>query len=164
MYCEKLAIQFVLLQVPQNIPCYVFDQVNPPGNYDPGRFGPWEPSRILLIPEIPSKNRGTREYKIVLLYVPTSQPLIYPNWMGYRQPGAQRIKAVCCGPSQANCCPVGARTASPCAHGAACLYAGCCLASNPQMFVSTHSNLNLMDPGSGLPAAYVGDLLAGTIR
>jgi len=48
-------------QVPQNIPCYIFDQQNPPRNYDPVRFGPWESCQVLFVPEIPSKNRGSRE-------------------------------------------------------------------------------------------------------
>ena len=149
--------------MPQNIPCYIFEQQNPPRNYDPVRFGPWECCQVLLVPEIPSKNRGSREYKVVVLYVPTSQPVVHPNWMGYRQPAATRIKAVCCGPSRANCCPVGARTVAPCSHGAATLFAGCCLSWNPQLFSTTHSTMNLMDPGSGLPVTYSRDLLTGSI-
>ena len=151
------------LQVPQYIPAYLTSQLNAPGNYDVGAYGQWQSANILMIPEIPSKNRGSREYKVVVCYIPTSTAVVLHNWMGYRQPAARRIKAVCCGPSQANCCPVGARTVAPCAHGAAILYAGCCLAYNPQSFASTHSTLNLMDPGSGLPTHYAGDLLRGNI-
>ena len=150
----------LLLQVPQNIPCYIFEQLNPPGNYDPVRFGPWEGVWILLVPELPSKHRGGKEYKVVIMYVPTSRPVMH-NWMGYREPSTSRIKAVCCGPSRHDSCPVGARTVSPCSHGATVLYAGCYLASNPQQFVSTHSRVNMLDPGSGLPVQYTQDLLTG---
>ena len=149
--------------MPQNVPCYIFDQHNPPVNYDPARFGPWEPVRVLMVPEIPSKHTGNKQYKVVIMYVPTSMPIVVNNWMGYRQYETIRIKAVCCGPSQANCCPVGDRTASPCSHGGACLFAGCCLAHNPQLYKSTHSTLNMMDPGTGLPVQYHVDLLAGSI-
>ena len=116
-----------------------------------------------MIPEIPSKHRSGREYKVVIMYVPTSTPVVQHNWMGYREPNTRRIKQVCCGPSQANFCPVGARTTAPCTHGAAMLFAGCCLAYNPQSFATTHSTVNIMDPGSGLPTHYPRDLLAGTI-
>ena len=74
-----------------------------------------------------------------------------------------RIKAVCCGPSQANMCPVGARTVSPCSHGAASLFAGCVLAHNPGLFKTTHRDLNMLDPGSGLPMQYAEDVIAGSI-
>ena len=115
------------------------------------------------MPEIPSKHKGDREYKVVIMYVPTSQPILRYNWMGFRQYQVARLKAVCCGPSNANCCPVGARTVAPCSHGAACLFAGCVLSNNPQMFKSTHKEVNMMDPGSGLPLQYAADLLAGCI-
>ena len=118
---------------------------------------------MLLVPEIPSKNKGDRENRVVIMYVPTSQPIVNHNWMGYRQYSTARLKAVCCGPSQANHCPVGARTAAPCSHGGASLYAGCCLANNPQLFKSTHKTVNMMDPGSGLPQQYAVDLLTGSI-
>ena len=149
--------------MPQNIPCYIFTQQNPPTNWDPVRFGPWEPVNVLYAPEIPSKHTAAKEYRVCLMYVPTSQPIVFNNWMGYRQYSTARIKAICCGPSQANSCPVGARTAAPCAHGATVLFAGCCLPHNPQLFRSTHSTSNIMDPGSGLPLQYGVDLLAGSI-
>lgn len=152
------------MQAPQNIVCYIFRQQNPPLNYDPVRFGDWEPVNIALVPEIPSKHKGDKHYKVVVMYVPTSQPIMSPqNWMGYRQYSTARIKAVCCGPSQANMCPVGARTVAPCAHGTAVLFAGCCMANNPQVFKSTHSTLNMLDPGSGQPLQYPVDLLTGAI-
>ena len=81
--------------------------------------------------------------------------------MGYRQQSTARIKAVCCGKSQGNSCPVGARTVSPCSHGATVLFAGCCVATNPQLFTSTHSTLNMLDPGSGLPLGYAVDIFDG---
>ena len=99
--------------MPQNITCYIFRQQNPPTNWDPVRFGPWEPVNVLFAPEIPSKHTALKQYKVLLMYVPTSQPIVHNNWMGYRQYATARIKAICCGPSQANCCPVGARTAVP---------------------------------------------------
>ena len=74
-----------------------------------------------------------------------------------------RIKAVCCGPSTANYCPVGARTVSPCSHGAAALFGGCVLANNPGLFKTTHRNVNVIDPGSGLPLQYAVDTIAGSI-
>ena len=156
-------INKLTFQVPQNVPCYIFRQHNPPIHYDPVRFGPWEPVNVLFVPEIPSKNRGDRQYKVVIMYVPTSQPILLYNWMGYRQFETARIKAVCCGPSQANCCPVGSRTVAPCSHGVVCLFSGCCLPNNPQLFSTTHKTLNMMDPGSGLPLQFAVDLLAGSI-
>ena len=138
------------MQVPGVIPCFIFQQVNPPTNYDVQRFGPWEPVNVLLVPEIPSKHKGAQEYKVVIMYVPTSQPLLH-NWMGYRQPSTARIKAVCCGPSKANCCPIGARTVAPCAHSASCLLAGCIISADPTKYNSTHKEVNLMDPGTRLP-------------
>ena len=151
-------------QVPRNVPCYIFRQVNPPINYDPVRFGPWEPVNILLLPELPSKHTASKEYKIALMYVPTSLPIRgNNNWMGYRQYSAARIKMICCGPSTARCCPVGARTVSPCSHSATCLYIGCCLAADPNQYRSTHSTLNMLDPGSRLPMQHHVDLIAGSI-
>lgn len=81
----------------------------------------------------------------------------------YRQYETARIKAVCCGPSTANYCPVGARTVSPCAHGGAVLFAGCVLANNPLLFNTTHRDLNIIDPGSGLPLQYAVDTVSGSI-
>ena len=143
--------------------CYIFRQQNPPTNWDPARFGQWQPCNVLLTPEIPSKHTASREYKVLLMYIPTSMPIVFHNWMGYRQYDANRIKAVCCGPSQANMCPVGARTVAPCSHGATILFAGCVLPHNPQQFRSTHSNVNIIDPGNGLPLQYGVDLHAGSI-
>ena len=97
------------------------------------------------------------------MYVPEGQPVVH-NWMGYRQVEAARIKAVCCGPSRANNCPVGARTVAPCAHGGAVLYAGCVLANNPQLFRTTHKRVNMVDPGSGLPLQYALDTVAGSVN
>ena len=148
--------------MPQNIPAYIFRQQNPPINWDPVRFGPWEPANVLYAPEIPSKHTASREYRVCLMYVPTSQPIVFQNWMGFRQYSTARMKAFCCGPSQANGCPVGARTVAPCSHGATVLFAGCCLPHNPQLFRSTHSTTNIMDPGSGLPLQYGVDLIAGS--
>ena len=82
--------------------------------------------------------------------------------MIHRQYETMRIKAVCCGPSTANYCPVGARTVSPCAHGGAALFAGCVLPHQPHLFNSTHTTLNMVDPGSGLPMQYAVDTVAGT--
>ena len=134
-----------------------------PGNYDPARFGPWESSRILLVPDIHSKHKSRTFYKVAIMYVPTTLPVQH-NWMGYRQPQTTgRIKAVCCGPSLANYCPVGSRTVAPCAHGATILFAGCCVAANPLLYKSTHTTMNIMDPGRGLPVDYARDLLTNTI-
>ena len=83
--------------------------------------------------------------------------------MGYRQASTARIKAVCCGPSRANACPVGARTVAPCAHGTSILFAGCCLSNNQNLFKSTHRAVNIVDPGSGLPAQYSVDIIAGSM-
>ena len=69
--------------MPQRIPCYIFRQNNPPGNYDPLRFGQWEPVNVMLVPEIPSKHTAAKEYKVLIMYVPTSMPVQH-NWMGYR--------------------------------------------------------------------------------
>ena len=97
------------------------------------------------------------------MYVPTTVPVVNHNWMGYREIPTSRIKAICCGPSTANYCPVGARTVSPCSHSATCLYVGCYLAANPQQFRTTHSSLNMIDPGSKLPMQHGVDLHAGSI-
>ena len=149
--------------MPQNVPCYIFRQDNPPVNYDVVRFGPWEPCNVLLVPELPSKHTARRKYKVVIMYVPTSLPLRNNSWMGYRQASTARIKAICCGPSRANYCPVGARTVSPCSHSTTCLFIGCCLAVNPQLFRTTHTPLNMVDPGSSLPIQHGVDLFAGSI-
>ena len=90
----------------QDIPCYILRQENPPTNYDPSRFGPWEPVNVLMVPELPSKHKGARQYTVVIMYVPTPTPVVLHNWMGYRQNNTARIKAVCCGKSQGNSCPV----------------------------------------------------------
>ena len=84
--------------------------------------------------------------------------------MSCRHYEASRIKAICCGPSVANNCPVGARTVSPCAHGAAVLNAACVIANNPQHFRTTHKNANMVDPGSGLPLQYAVDTIDGSIN
>ena len=62
--------------MPQNITCYIFRQQNPPTNWDPVRFGPWEPVNVLFAPEIPSKHTASKQYKVLLMYVPTSQPIV----------------------------------------------------------------------------------------
>ena len=147
--------------MPQYIPCYIFRQEQPPLNYDQARFGPWQPVTVMLVPEIQSKHKRSTQYKVVVMYVPTSTPIVHHNWMGYRDHESSRIKAVCCGKSAANSCPVGARTVSPCSHGAFALFAACCVATNPQLFNSTHTTLNMLDPGNGLPLAYAADLFAG---
>ena len=113
----------------------------------------------MLVPEINRRNKGDKEYKVALMYVPTSSPQAVHNWMGYRFPNQQRIKAICCGPSKANGCPVGSRTVSPCAHGAFALFAGSCMAFNPLLFKTTHKSGNYLDPGFGLPIDYVNDLM-----
>ena len=150
--------------MPQNIPAYIFSQQDPPENYDPNRFGPWEPVDIMLIPEIPSKHVSGREYKVVIMYVPTSTPIVNYNWMGYRHVASSRIKAVCCGPSKNNMCPVGARTVAPCAHGTTALFYGCTLSAFPHLFKSTHSTVNIVDPGSKLPAQYNIDIITGNFN
>ena len=150
--------------MPQDIPCYIFHQQNPPTNYDPIRFGDWEPSNLMLVPEIPSRHQSAVEYKVAILYVPTSQPLVHNSWMGYRTEGCARIKAVCCGPSKASGCPVGARTVAPCSHGTTVLLAGCILSNNPALYKSTHREVNMIDPGSGMPLQYAVDLLRGSIN
>ena len=114
-----------------------------------------------MVPEINSKHKGDKEYKVCIMYVPTSTPNVQHNWMGFRQPEAQRIKAICCGPSKANSCPVGSRTVSPCEHGGYALFAGCCMAYQPQLFKTTHRNVNMLDAGSGLPIDYSIDLMTG---
>ena len=146
--------------MPQNIPGYIFRQNQAPVNYDAERFGPWEPVNILLVPELPSKHHGGKEYKVVLMYVPSSLP-VQNNWMGYRG-NASRLKAICCGPSKSNACPAGARTVSPCAHSATVLFYGCCLMNSPHLFKSTHSTVNIVDPGSRLPLQYEIDIMTGS--
>ena len=47
-----------------NIPAYLFDQNIPPFGWDPNRFGPFEPFRVVVIPEIPSRYRSGRLYKL----------------------------------------------------------------------------------------------------
>jgi hypothetical protein len=37
----------------------------------------------MLVPEIPSKHTAAKEYKVLIMYVPTSMPVQH-NWMGYR--------------------------------------------------------------------------------
>ena len=81
MLCVKILFCF---QGPQRVPCYIFRQINPPINYDPQRFGPWEPANVLLVPEIPSKHTASRQYRVAIMYIPTSQPFVQHNWMGYR--------------------------------------------------------------------------------
>ena len=142
--------------------CYIFRQDNPPTNWDQNRFGDWEPANIMLVTDIPSKHSSNKKYKVLLMYVPTSLPVQH-DWMGYRQPATRRIKAICCGPSQGNACPVGARTVAPCSHGTTVLFAGCCQAYDPQAFRTTHRNVNIIDPGNRLPLQYGADLVAGTI-
>ena len=81
----EINLVFILLfQLPQDIPCYIFQQNHPPANYDPQRFGPWEPVWVLFVPGIPSKHVSRRTYKVLVMYVPTSTPVVQHNWMGYR--------------------------------------------------------------------------------
>ena len=43
---------------------------------------------IMLVPEIPSRYRSGRDYRVAIMYVPTSRPQRFGDWwnrhMGYR--------------------------------------------------------------------------------
>ena len=123
----------IKIQLPANIPGFLFTQQQQPQHWNDAIYGPanW-PMNVLLMPAIPSANHSQKKYKILILYKPTNIPWVPlgPNhWLGYPGP-AGHIHAVCCGPSRDTSCPVGAR-ASPCAHGAAAILAGCVLPTNP---------------------------------
>ena len=146
-------------QIPADIPALIFAQNIPPVNYNPNRFGPWEPCNILAVHNIPSKNKNTSKYTIALMYVPINIPVQY-NWMGYRQPNVQRIKAICCGKSLNSSCPAGSATACPCAHRAAVLKWGTNLAFLPHLYRSNHRSLNFLHPGNNMGPQHVNDVRA----
>ena len=77
-------------------------------------------------------SQSQKQYKVIIIYKAVDQPtnLLRANhWLGY--PGESgRILAVCCGPSEEQECPVGARTTGPCAHAVAALMASCVLPNN----------------------------------
>ena len=137
--------QLIIIQLPANIPGYIFTQQQQPQHWNEAIYGPanW-PMNVLLLPGIPSANHSQKKYKVLILYKGSNIPWVPlgPNhWLGF--PGsAGHIHAICCGPSRDTACPVGARM-SPCAHGAAALLAGCVLPTNPvNMFTNNLSCCN----------------------
>ena len=44
--------------LPANIPFYIWDQINPPDGYSVADYGVWEPLRIGLLRDVPSKNKA----------------------------------------------------------------------------------------------------------
>ena len=82
--------------------------------------------------------------------------------MGYRDPAVRRILMVCCGPSAANACPVGARTICPCSHSVFCLMVGCVAPTHPAAWHSTHGSSNYTVPWSELPQFNL-DIQAGLL-
>ena len=60
----------VAQQMPADIPGYFYDQHMQPGGWDANRFGPFEPFRILVIPEIPSRYRSGQDYKVLMIFWP----------------------------------------------------------------------------------------------
>ena len=100
--------------------------------------------------------------QVAIAYVPTDRLQQHGHWMGYRDPAVRRILMVCCGPSVAIACPVGARTVCPCAHGVFCLFAGCVAPTNPAAWHSTHGSSNYMVPWSEMPDQFNLDIQAGT--
>ena len=99
---------------------------------------------------------------VVLAYVPDDIPthpvnnlpavpgfqLQYPG-PGYHSPQLQRIIMFCCGPRGPTIkCPIGARTAVPCAHVLFAVYALGILSWNPGAFQTTHQRRNYMDAGN----------------
>ena len=93
-----------------------------------------------------------------MAYVPTTAGVPAFNRMGYRlRPEAadphkiQRIKAICCGRSNAGQCPAGSRVVSPCSHGATVMMAGSVLAHGMKQFKTSHRKRTLLEPQRGYP-------------
>lgn len=147
---------------------YVFNQIQPPamfygtwhGNAAPHQNMPWEPVRILIVPDILSRHQAGTKYCAVIAYVPMHLNVQHQT-PGRTSANTHRIKMWACGPRTGNGCPIGTRTVSPCSHATTALYAGCVVAHNPAIHKTTHRRIAAMDPGTSLPIQHSTEIVSG---
>ena len=146
---------------------WIFDQIEPPGNWY-GVWGgmnlpntiPWQPCRILTLPNIPSRYVAREAHTVVIAYVPEQWPLVTPA-PGFISAANQRILMYICGPRVRGKCKSGARTSSCCSHVATAAYICGLLSHNPAVYHSTWREINYVDAGAGQSEAHTADLFAG---
>ena len=154
-------------QLSQYIEAWSFDQVRQTRNWFgiwPGASAantlPWQPVRILVLPNLPSRYTARESHSVILAYVPDNWPLVSPA-LGFRTQANQRIQMFLCGPRQPGKCKVGARTVNGCAHVATAVHICGVLAHDPTMFRTRWRNINYLDARRGRAPAHTTELLAG---
>ena len=156
-------------QLSQHIGGWIFDQIQPPRNWNgiwPGmsvaNTMPWQPVRILAIPKIPSRYSNQKSHTTVIAFVPDDWPLTYAA-PGFKCQVTQRISMFICGQRSVGKCKSGARTAGCCAHVATAAYICGVLAHTPGVFKSTWREVNYIDAGANQTEAHTADLLSGLL-
>ena len=154
-------------QLSQNIPGWMYDQVQPPTNWYgvwPGAAAPntipWQPVRILVLGGIPSRYTASQAHTVILAYVPDNWQMV-SSAPGYQSQSNRRIQMFICGPRVPGKCKVGARTCSCCAHVATAAYICGVLAHNPALFRTTWRDINYLDAAAGRAPAHTTDILNG---
>ena len=145
-------------QRPNHVPCFYFDQLIAPANW-PNHL-PWQPIRILTVPNIPSQYKsnenGANLHSTIISYVPIAPvpmapnqtwPVLYPDPLTISEP-LQRIQMWLCGPRERNQCRLGARTVVPEVHVTTSIMMGCVCAYNPNLYNPRHMEVNLIDPAA----------------
>ena len=92
-------------QLPVEVECWMYRQVNAPFNYNAAVYGPWPVGGciVCLIPNIPGRHGELVRRNVVLAYVGTGNPAPAANRMNYRDPlnrGLNRFLGICCGVSE----------------------------------------------------------------
>ena len=128
-------------EVPQDYDaCYFTQNVQPP-NWDPNKFGAFQPCTVLQIRDLPSRMHSQRTGTVVLRYCIQGGQ----SKFNFLFPQLNNILDWYCGPSNDRYCPCGAREVGCCGHVATALVMGCTLAHNPATFKSTHRPFSIMD-------------------
>ena len=157
-------------QLPGFIAGWIFDQQVPPANWhgvwpgcsepphNHGNRQPWEPVRILVIPNVPSRYQSASSHTVILAYVPDHLPLLHPT-RGLISPEIQRLKMWLCGPRLVGRCKAGARTVFCCAHVATGVAAAGVWSHNPGLFRTSWRLINNLD--SAMETGHARDVIAG---
>ena len=126
---------------------YLWEENHPiqgPPGWDPQLYWPWEDVNMLLT-FVPSRMRSAPDRAVLLMYKSTQQPPPIANPLGLRPVSLQHLMCYCCGPSQANACPLGERLVGCCAHCATALAFTAVLPANLGAFPTTHRGTCLLD-------------------
>ena len=137
----------------QDTICYFFDIHVRPQGWNDQLHGTFVPHRILKIPRIHSSHSSTNQYDVIIGFVPLSDPSFQarsPNRFNFVDHNlANSLIGWCCGPSNDQKCPVGARQAGCCSHVSFSLLMGLCTAHDPNIWKNKHQFINAIDINRG---------------